>query len=142
MRQQRDSNETATRQTKEGIKKEEEIKEGNTPVFPKGEPIDYQKFVDLYHKHCPSLQSVSTLSESRKRAIKVRVNEHGKHKVAEMLERAGKSEFLSGKNDRKWKANLDWLLKPANFVKVLDGCYDSKDSKFRNNDIKKYDDKL
>jgi len=125
------------------IRKQEEtkLKELNSPVSP-GEQIDYQKFVDLYHSSCPDMPAISTLSDSRKKAIKARVSEFGKQKVAEMLERAGKSRFLSGDNTRKWKANLDWLLKPANFVKVLDGCYDTKDSKFRNSEIKKYDNKI
>jgi hypothetical protein len=127
------------------IDKQNKTKQENTPVIPSGdsaEKIDYQKLVDLYHKCCPELPAVTTLSDSRKKAIKARVKEHGKQKVAEMMERAGKSKFLTGANDRHWKANLDWLFKPSNFVKILDGCYDQKDHKYRNSHVIEYDNKL
>lgn len=97
----------------------------NTPIVPKGDSdrIDYQKLIDLYHDRCPKLSKVQTLSESRKKAIRARVKEHGKDKIAKMLENAGASNFLSGNNDRSWVASFDWLFKPTNFVKVLDGNY-------------------
>ena len=34
------------------------------------------------------------------------------------------SPFLSGQNDRGWKADFDWCLKEANFVKITEGRYD------------------
>lgn len=110
------------------LTKQEETKQEETPKAPvqKTEAIDYQKFVGLYHELCPDLPSVTALSDSRKRAIKARVKEHGKQKVSDMLEIAGKSKFLAGNNERKWKANIDWLFNPSNFVKVLDGCYETR----------------
>ena len=35
--------------------------------------------------------------------------------------------FCTGKNDRGWKAGIDWLLKPANFMKVLEKVYVQKE---------------
>ncbi len=44
-----------------------------------------------------------------------------------LLEEAAQSSFLTGKTERtksqNWRFTLDWLLKPANFVKVLEGSY-------------------
>ena len=37
-----------------------------------------------------------------------------------------KSDFLSGNNDRGWTANFDWILKPANMVKIEEGSYQSQ----------------
>lgn len=34
--------------------------------------------------------------------------------------------FLIGKNDRKWTADLEWILKESNWVKILEGKYDIK----------------
>lgn len=34
-----------------------------------------------------------------------------------------RSNFLIGENDRGWKANFDWILKPANFIKIVEGGY-------------------
>jgi hypothetical protein len=36
--------------------------------------------------------------------------------------------FCCGSNDRGWKAGIDWLLKPANFVKVLEKVYTQKEA--------------
>jgi hypothetical protein len=40
----------------------------------------------------------------------------------EMLERAGKSEFLR----TEFRLKLDWVLEPKNFRKVIEGNYDNK----------------
>lgn len=116
-----------------------------SPKAPKLKPetIDYEKLVEMYHEQCSNLSRVTTLSDARKRAIKARVKEHGKERVAEMLKQAGKSKFLAGENPRNWKATLDWLFNPTNFVKVLDGNYDSsrtngKPSKFKNESVTEY----
>ena len=40
------------------------------------------------------------------------------------------SEFLTGNNDRKWKADIDWLISnDTNIIKVLEGKYDDKEEK-------------
>ena len=36
------------------------------------------------------------------------------------------SPFLMGHNDRGWTADLEWLVRPTNFAKVLDGKYVEK----------------
>jgi len=33
------------------------------------------------------------------------------------------SEFLTGGGDRGWRASLEWILKPVNYSKVVDGHY-------------------
>ena len=72
------------------------------------------------------MPKVTTLSDSRKKAVKARIREHGKESVVHVFEIAGRSSFLNGDNDRGWMANFDWLFKPTNFVKVLDRCYSEK----------------
>lgn len=47
---------------------------------------------------------------------------------------ASKSDFLNGKNNTGWTASIDWLLKPANFVKVLEGNYVNKVAPTKAND--------
>ena len=43
-----------------------------------------------------------------------------------VFEKAEASHFLKGGNGRDWSADFDWLMKDANFAKVLDGNYDDK----------------
>ena len=40
------------------------------------------------------------------------------------FEKAEASEFLKGENDRAWTADFDWLIRPTNMSKVLEGKYD------------------
>ena len=39
------------------------------------------------------------------------------------------SSFLKGQNNRNWTITFDWLIKPNNFIKVLEGNYDDKENK-------------
>ena len=41
---------------------------------------------------------------------------------------AAESAFLTGGNERGWRANIDWLLRPDNFTRVLEGAYDDRAS--------------
>lgn len=41
------------------------------------------------------------------------------------VERIGRSDFLTGRGALGWKADFDWCLKPANFVKIVEGKYDN-----------------
>ena len=44
------------------------------------------------------------------------------------MKRAGKSDFLCGINPKAWKADFDWLFNPTNFLKIMEGKYDNKNS--------------
>jgi len=37
---------------------------------------------------------------------------------------ATKCPHLTGKNDRQWTADLEWICKEENFVKILEGRYE------------------
>lgn len=83
-----------------------------------------QQVVDLYHSICVSYPSVKTLSEARKKAIRARLKVYSLEDFRKMFEKAEGSAFLKGANNRNWSANFDWLMKDANFAKVIDGNYD------------------
>ena len=40
-----------------------------------------------------------------------------------MLEKLSNSQFLTGDNDRGWKASFDFLLQEKSFLKLLEGAY-------------------
>ena len=45
----------------------------------------------------------------------------------EVIDKVSKSDFLCGnKGDGEWKANFDWIMKPDNFQKIIEGAYDNK----------------
>lgn len=100
---------------------------------------DYQRVADMYNETCVSFPRCTKISESRKKAIKARLNSgYTYDDFKNLFEKAENSRFLKGGNDRNWKADFDWLLKDSNIAKVLDGRYDDsgsappKPSKFNN----------
>jgi len=105
---------------KESIKEREEKSSINQNKVP------YQKIVDLYHERCPSYPRVIQVSESRKRHIRARWNQHqGKIDVfATAFQKAESSAFMKGDNDRRWTADFDWIMNENNMTKILEGKYD------------------
>ena len=96
--------------------------------------IDYIHIRDMYNDTCVSFPRLTTLSEKRKQAIKARLNTYTVEQFGEMFQRAEASAFLKGSNNRNWQANFDWLIKDANFAKVLDGNYDDNKGSSGNTD--------
>lgn len=92
--------------------------------------VDSQQIVDLYHSICKSFPSVRSLSESRKKAIKARLNTYSLEDFKTVFENAEASSFLKGANDKNWSANFDWLIKDSNMAKVLDGNYADKPRRY------------
>ena len=93
--------------------------------------IDYQNIVNMYNDTCVSLPTLSKLTDSRKRAIKARLKDNSLDVIKKVFEKAEASDFLKGlKNTdgRTWKANFDFLMKEANFIKTLEGNYDNTNS--------------
>lgn len=107
-------------------KEREEEKEGDKKREKK-EKINYQQIADMYNNTCVSFPSLVSLSESRKKAIKARLNIYTIEDFDRLFLKAEASDFLKGKNDRNWSATFDWLIKDSNMAKVLDGNYDNKD---------------
>jgi hypothetical protein len=50
-----------------------------------------------------------------------------------VFRKAEASDFMKGKNKRDWRANFDWMMKDANFGKILEGTYDT----YKSQNVKK-----
>ena len=111
------------------IDKEEE-KEEETEKEVYREKTDYQKIIDLFNTICKSFPSVRSLSDTRKKAIKARLNTYTVDDFKQCFENAEASSFLKGGNNRNWTATFDWLIKDSNMAKVLDGNYNDTKSGF------------
>ncbi len=96
------------------------------PEYEDEHEIDYENIVGLYHELCPKMQKVLVLNKTRKGHINARFSEFGLSKITEVLRFAGESDFLNGKNDRAWKADFEWIMRPENFIKILEGKYQNK----------------
>ncbi len=85
-------------------------------------------FIDL----CPSLpapKESGLWSQARKRLIRCRWKEYPSLEFWEdYFNKVESSDFLSGRVTR-WRADFDWLMKPSNFEKVLEGKYANRQEK-------------
>lgn len=97
--------------------------------------INYNGILENYHLYCDKLPKVAKLSDQRKKHISARFKEFNYDVLIDVLKKAGKSEFLSGKNDRAWKADIDWIFNPTNFLKIMEGKYDNKDVSNKGNQL-------
>ena len=90
--------------------------------------ISWEKFVEFFNtamrgKTIPKIRGFH-LAEHRKKAIRARFNEYGKDAVVEVVKKAAASNFLNGGGDKGFVADIDWMMGPRNFPKILDGFYD------------------
>ena len=105
---------------------EEDIEEDKELDIDKEKRVDCQQIADLYNSICTSFPKLRSLSDSRRKAIKARLNTYSIEDFQTVFENAENSSFLKGSNDRNWTATFDWLIKDTNMVKVLEGNYADK----------------
>lgn len=89
----------------------------------------YKEIVQAYNDICISLPKVRMLSDKRKRILKATFSKVGDvEKFIEVFKKAEISDFLSGRNGKWNGCNFDWLINYNNFIKVIEGTYDNRDS--------------
>lgn len=87
---------------------------------------------EAYNSICKSLTKCRMRSEARNSAIRARVKQSGKDNVIEAFRLAEQSDFLTGRisvGDKPFVANIDWILKQSNFIKILEGNYKNRPSR-------------
>jgi len=75
-------------------------------------------------RRIPCIKSVANM---RLEMLQARIAEHGIDAVYEAITNAAASSFLNGRNDRGFIATFDWIVRPNNFPKVLEGNYSDRD---------------
>jgi predicted phage replisome organizer len=125
-----DSNKNVT--TEIELEKEKEI-ELEIDIDNVSKDTSVNKFTPIIEKwNSLNLQQLRTISNNRQTLLNARIKEHGFDSVLEAIENINDSSFLKGQNNRNWMITFDWLVKPNNFVKVLENSY-----KDNTNDTKK-----
>lgn len=73
---------------------------------------------------------VQRITTARRAALSQRIADcGGVDEWRAAIDRAARSPLLTGQNDRGWRADFDWLCKPANFTKLMEGNYDPRIAK-------------
>ena len=87
---------------------------------------EYQHILNAYNDNCGSLPKVAKLTEKRRRAIRLCVEQgFSDDDFCAAFKKAASTPFLTGDNDRKWRANFDFIVKPDNLQRIIEGAYGS-----------------
>jgi len=92
--------------------------------------VPYRDIVGLYHDILPDLPQVKALTPARRGYIKTLWLEDLPefNNWTNFFNYVNKSDFLMGKappvqGRKTFIANLEWITKPANFLKILEGNF-------------------
>lgn len=91
---------------------------------------------DIYNQHCSNLPQVQKLTDKREKAIDKFLKEFTEEQFIEICKIANYTDFLIGKNDKGWKADFDFLMRPDKATNVLEGKYNNSKSENGINDFK------
>ncbi len=81
----------------------------------------------LWNTILPGFPEWAVSGKKRRAAALARLKERPEPEFwSSVLRHIQKTPFLRGENDRGWKANPDWLMKPDSATAVLEGKYDGK----------------
>jgi uncharacterized protein YdaU (DUF1376 family) len=94
-------------------------------------PCPHEAIVALYHEHLPANPRIKVWDGARADALRTRWREDAKRQSLDYWRRffahVAASPFLTGQRDggngRPFLPGLDWLVKAANFAKVIEGRY-------------------
>ena len=102
---------------------------------------EHKGVIELYHQWLPTLRKVEVWNATRQGYLRQRWREvaeelaqdksidttHVLNWWGEFFQHIGKSKFLTGKvnskDGRAFTADLEWILKPSNFAKIVEGKY-------------------
>ncbi|MCU6719725.1 phage replisome organizer N-terminal domain-containing protein [Porcipelethomonas ammoniilytica] len=102
--------------------------------------LDYESIINSFNSICKSLPKVIKLTEKRKKAI-TEVNKLlGDITFEQLFEKVANSDFLSGRKGT-WCSTFDWIVAPANTLKIIEGNYDDRKQKSKEDysDCSKYE---
>lgn len=98
------------------------------PKLPKND------IIDLWNRTAGAVRGMSTCHAIRDKTkrytlLKARWREHPDWSWwRQLFEMIAASPFLTGSNERGWRADIDWAVKPGNAEKVLEGKYEGRKS--------------
>lgn len=73
------------------------------------------------------LTSCRKLTDKRRSVLRSRLADADwKADWRQALDRAAKSSFCRGENDRSWRADIDWFLRPDTVTQLLEGKFDDR----------------
>jgi len=91
----------------------------------KEDTINYDRIMESFNDTCTSLPRVKSITGQRRIHIRTRIKENSQEILLDVFKLTEASDFLTGR-ETMWRASMDWILKPTNFSKILEGNYQNK----------------
>lgn len=95
--------------------------------------IDFEKFKDFFNYyvayHRSAIKQVVRMPEERKQALASLLQDgYSKEDLQTVITKATASPQLNGRGKNSFVniPSFDWIFKPENFVRILEGCFDAK----------------
>lgn len=87
------------------------------------------------------MPQVQKLTDKRKKAIDNFIKEFSEEQFEQICKIANSSNFLTGKNDKGWKADFDFLMRTDKATNILEGKYNNGKNNKTNFNGREYDEK-
>lgn len=81
--------------------------------------VEVQRTYDLFVEKFDKNPNTFKLTPKRQKKIKTRLKDCGETMLRQAIENTAKNEFYRGKNDRGWKADLDFIIRSYEQVERL-----------------------
>jgi len=106
---------------------------GNSRPRSRTGPAFHREVIAAYHELLPDLPQVKVWSHKRRESLNARIRERSADGKAaneitywrSLFQHVAASDFLCGRKT-DFRADLEWLLRPENFAKVIEGRYDNR----------------
>jgi putative sterol carrier protein len=100
---------------------------------------DLQYFVEIFNGEMCRMQAaipaIDTLDSVCRHQLRTLLRKYPMAKLEKMARMAAESDFLNGGGQRGFKADMEWLTREANFLKVINGKYNNIPAHRRRHDV-------
>ena len=119
--------------TREEKRREEQKEDSQPPADPQSSACPHTEIIAVYHEVLPACTRVKVWDDTRQSMLRKRWREDAKRQSLDYWRRlfahCAKSDFLMGRavgsNGRPFQLSLDWIIKPTNFAKIIEGKYNN-----------------
>ena len=94
--------------------------------------IDFEAIRQYWNKRIKesfsAMKSLKLMTDTRRSHIRARLKEcrGDTASIYKAIDKAAASSFLNGGGSRGFIADFDWIMRPRNFPKILEGSFDDK----------------
>ena len=91
----------------------------------KGKENKRNEIIDIYNGICNNLPQAQKLTDKRRRSIDNFLKDFTVEQFKNICHIANSNSFLTGNNDRNWKADFDFIMRTDKALAILEGRYNT-----------------